>query len=232
MSVCQLTLTNTLSVFSFKELCRSCKLDMENFWRSTVLGKLWFGFFPHISFSPLSVCLSVKPRKGSTGHKHRLEASAHGKCRLCSVLQSSPVCGSDGHTYSSKVRLQFSSMSLQNPHSSSLSISLSLYLFLSFSLSLPPSSSLRWLGSQLLSIIHCVFSDESLGRIALRNTTVCADLQSCIIYSVNTWNSTLSLPSLTVFLFIHKCDLFPPPCLLSLSTSLFFSLTCAFEVYK
>ncbi|TWW55554.1 Testican-1 Protein SPOCK [Takifugu flavidus] len=46
---------------------------------------------------------SVKPRKGSTGHKHRLEASAHGKCRLCSALQSSPVCGSDGHTYSSKL---------------------------------------------------------------------------------------------------------------------------------
>uniref|UniRef100_H2TSQ6 SPARC (osteonectin), cwcv and kazal like domains proteoglycan 1 n=2 Tax=Takifugu rubripes TaxID=31033 RepID=H2TSQ6_TAKRU len=52
---------------------------------------------------------SVKPRKGSTGHKHRLEASAHGKCRLCSALQSSPVCGSDGHPYSSKCKLEFQS---------------------------------------------------------------------------------------------------------------------------
>ena len=53
---------------------------------------------------PPPVSLSVKPRKGSAGHKHRLEAGAHGKCRLCSALQTSPVCGSDGHTYSSKVR--------------------------------------------------------------------------------------------------------------------------------
>jgi len=50
---------------------------------------------------------SVKPRKGSVGHKHRLEASPHGKCRLCSALESTPVCGSDGHTYSSKVRCLF-----------------------------------------------------------------------------------------------------------------------------
>lgn len=73
----------------------------------------------------LSVCLSVKPRKGSTGHKHRLEAGAHGKCRLCSVLQSSPVCGSDGHTYSSKVRSHFALMSFCNPHSTFVLLSLS-----------------------------------------------------------------------------------------------------------
>ncbi|XP_063732285.1 testican-1 isoform X1 [Eleginops maclovinus] len=50
---------------------------------------------------------SVKPRKGSAGHKHRPEAVAHGKCRLCSGLQSSPVCGSDGHAYSSRCKLEF-----------------------------------------------------------------------------------------------------------------------------
>ncbi|XP_068182388.1 testican-1 isoform X1 [Antennarius striatus] len=52
---------------------------------------------------------SVKPRKGSTDYKHRLETGARKKCRLCSTLQSSPVCGSDGHTYSSKCKLEFQS---------------------------------------------------------------------------------------------------------------------------
>lgn len=51
--------------------------------------------------------LSVKARKGSAGHKRRLEAGGHGKCRLCPVHQASPVCGSDGHSYSSKARLVF-----------------------------------------------------------------------------------------------------------------------------
>lgn len=52
---------------------------------------------------------SVKARKGSSGHKHRVEGGAHGKCRLCSTQQSTPVCGSDGHTYSSKCKLEFQS---------------------------------------------------------------------------------------------------------------------------
>ncbi|XP_041847111.1 testican-1 isoform X3 [Melanotaenia boesemani] len=52
---------------------------------------------------------SVKARKEGVGHKQRLEPGAHGKCRLCSALQSTPVCASDGHTYSSKCKLEFQS---------------------------------------------------------------------------------------------------------------------------
>ncbi|XP_061643951.1 testican-1 isoform X2 [Phyllopteryx taeniolatus] len=52
---------------------------------------------------------SVKARKGSSGHKRRLEAGTRGNCKLCSAPPSNAVCGSDGHTYSSKCKLEFQS---------------------------------------------------------------------------------------------------------------------------
>ncbi|XP_051936913.1 testican-1 isoform X1 [Hippocampus zosterae] len=52
---------------------------------------------------------SLKAQKGSVGHKHRFEAGTHGNCKLCSSVHSIPVCGSDGHTYSSKCKLEFQS---------------------------------------------------------------------------------------------------------------------------
>ncbi|CDR00103.1 unnamed protein product [Oncorhynchus mykiss] len=60
----------------------------------------------HVSLTaPLpSSLFSVKPRKERLAHKHWAGAGAHGKCGPCPVIHPSPVCGSDGHTYSSKVR--------------------------------------------------------------------------------------------------------------------------------
>ncbi|KAI2657159.1 Testican-3 [Labeo rohita] len=35
----------------------------------------------------------------------------HGKCKPCPIVHSSSVCGSDGHTYSSKCKLEFQACS-------------------------------------------------------------------------------------------------------------------------
>lgn len=119
-------------------------------------------------FAPFCSFFSVKPRKGSAGHKHRPEAGTHGKCRLCSVHQSSPVCGSDGHTYSSKARAR---VVFNLSHSTRFSHSLSQHvIFSAFPISLHNSVCFHpWKG----------------GYISPRNTTAAVEPLSCIIYGLN-----------------------------------------------
>uniref|UniRef100_A0A671PNG8 SPARC (osteonectin), cwcv and kazal like domains proteoglycan 1 n=1 Tax=Sinocyclocheilus anshuiensis TaxID=1608454 RepID=A0A671PNG8_9TELE len=57
-----------------------------------------------------SLCLD-STMKGNPPHKRWMGAVNHGKCRPCPVVHSSLVCGSDGHTYSSKCKLEFQACS-------------------------------------------------------------------------------------------------------------------------
>ncbi|XP_006866162.1 PREDICTED: testican-1 isoform X1 [Chrysochloris asiatica] len=59
-----------------------------------------------------ALCVSRKhllPRqkKGNVAHKHWVGTSNLVKCKPCPMAQSTMVCGSDGHTYTSKCKLEF-----------------------------------------------------------------------------------------------------------------------------
>ncbi|XP_076994649.1 testican-1 isoform X8 [Tamandua tetradactyla] len=59
-----------------------------------------------------AICVSRKhllPRqkKGTVAHKYWVGASNLVKCKACPAAQSAMVCGSDGHTYTSKCKLEF-----------------------------------------------------------------------------------------------------------------------------
>ncbi|KAF6281415.1 SPARC (osteonectin), cwcv and kazal like domains proteoglycan 1 [Rhinolophus ferrumequinum] len=59
-----------------------------------------------------ALCVSRKhllPRqkKGNVAHKHWLGPSNLVKCKPCPMAQSAMVCGSDGHTYTSKCKMEF-----------------------------------------------------------------------------------------------------------------------------
>lgn len=112
--------------------------------------------------------LSVKARKGSAGHKRRLEAGGHGRCRLCPLHQSNPVCGSDGHSYSSKARVDLTHAHTRTTRFSSLHPSQSLHLSL------------------------CCGCIVGFGLERLRSTRTAHELFSAEIDGVNIWNCLLS----------------------------------------
>lgn len=53
----------------------------------------------------LSPFFFLRQKKGNVAHKHWVGPSNLIKCKPCPVAQSAMVCGSDGHTYTSKVGL-------------------------------------------------------------------------------------------------------------------------------
>lgn len=56
------------------------------------------------AFIYLSPLLSIlRQKKGTVAHKHWAGPSNLVKCKPCPMVQSAMVCGSDGHTYTSKV---------------------------------------------------------------------------------------------------------------------------------
>lgn len=56
------------------------------------------------AFIYLSLLFSIlRQKKGNVAHKHWAGPSNLAKCKPCPVAQSAMVCGSDGHTYTSKV---------------------------------------------------------------------------------------------------------------------------------
>lgn len=60
----------------------------------------------HTNFSKTLVCLffySLRQKKGNLAQKHWAGAANIAKCKPCPTAHSSAVCGSDGHTYSTKV---------------------------------------------------------------------------------------------------------------------------------
>lgn len=51
----------------------------------------------------VSLLYSIRQKKGSLAQKHWAGPANMVKCKPCPTMHASPVCGSDGHTYTSKV---------------------------------------------------------------------------------------------------------------------------------